>query len=165
MLFVTIGYFNTLTAMSTNVHEKFIFNTCDQQGHEAIDEYVNKLKGLSETCEFGTLRDSLVKDCIVLGTKNKQVRVTLLNRKELTLDKALSVCRSSELTEQRLLKINNNSTSNVNFLQNVLRKEKEWKREQSNREYCGFKHAKRKCPVYGKICHKCNRKKPFRQCL
>ena len=52
--------------------ERFIFNTCDQQNHESIDEYVNKLRGLSETCEFGTLRDSLIRDRIVLGTKNKQ---------------------------------------------------------------------------------------------
>ena len=88
-------------------YERFVFNTCDQQSHETIDEYVNKLRGLIETCEFGTLiRDSLIQDRVVLGTKNKQVRVTLLNQKELTLDKALSVCRSSELTEQHLLKIN-----------------------------------------------------------
>ena len=140
-------------------YERFIFNTCDQQSHETVDEYVNKLRGLSETCEFGTLRDSLIKDRIVLGTKNKQVRATLLNQKELTLNKALSVCRNSELTEQHLLKINVNSTSNVSSLQNVLRKERKWKREQRNCEYCGFKHAKRKCPAYGKICHKCNKKK------
>ena len=144
--------------MSTNIHERFIFNICDQQSHETINEYVNKLRGLSETCEFGTLRDSSIKDRIVLGTKNKQVRVTLLNQKELTLDKVLSVCRSSELTEQHLLKLNDNSTLSVNSLQNVLRKEREWKREQRNCKYCGFKHARRKCPAYGKICHKCNRK-------
>ena len=116
------------------MYERFIFNTCDQQSHETVDEYVNKLRGLSETCEFGTLRDSVIKDRIVLGTKNKQVRATLLNQKELTLNKALSVCRNSELTEQHLLKINDNSTSNVSSLQNVLRKERKWKREQRNCE-------------------------------
>ena len=105
-------------------YERYIFNTCDQQSHEIIDEYVNKLRGLSETCEFGTLRDSLIKDRIVLGTKNKQVRVTLLIQKELTIDKALSVYGNSELTEQHLLKINDNSSSNVNSLQNVLQKER-----------------------------------------
>ena len=63
-------------------YKKFIFNTCDQQSHETIDEYVNKLRGLSETCEFGTLKDSLIKDCVMLRTKNKQVRVTLLNQKK-----------------------------------------------------------------------------------
>ena len=113
-------------------YERFIFNTCDQQSHETIDEYVNKLRGLSETCEFGTLRDSFIKDRIVLGTKHKQVRVTLLNQKELTLDKALSVCRSSELTEQHLLKIYDNSISNVNSLQNIIQKEGEWKSEKRN---------------------------------
>jgi len=42
-------------------YERFVFNTCDQQGHGSIDEYVNKLRGLSESCEFRTLHDSLIK--------------------------------------------------------------------------------------------------------
>ena len=74
-------------------YERFLFNTCNQQSHESIDKYVNKLRGLSETCKFVTLGDSLIKDCIVLGTKNKQIQVLLLNQKDLILDKALSVCR------------------------------------------------------------------------
>ena len=93
------------------------------------------------------------------GNKKQASTSYIAKSKQLTLDKALSVCRSSELTEQQLLKINDNSTSNINSLQNVLRKEREWKREQRNCKYCGFKHAKRKCPAYGKICHKCNKKK------
>ena len=82
------------------------------------------MKGLSETCEFGTLRDSLIKDRIVLGTKNKQVQVTLLNQKDLTLDKALSLCRNSELMEQHLIRINDAST--VRAVQKTInKKEKE----------------------------------------
>ena len=41
----------------SDLYKRYIFNTCDQQNHESIDEYVNKLRGLSETCEFGTLRN------------------------------------------------------------------------------------------------------------
>ena len=141
-------------------YERFIFNTCDQQNHESIDEYVNKLKGLSETCEFRTLRDSLIKDRIVLGTKNKQVQVTLPNRKDLTLDKALSLCRNSELTEQHLIRINDASTVRA-VQKSIHKKEKERKLDQINCEYCGLKHAKRKCPAYGKTCRKCNKKNHF----
>ena len=32
---------------------------------------MNKLRGFSESCEFGTLRDSLIKDRIALGTKKQ----------------------------------------------------------------------------------------------
>ena len=141
-------------------YERFIFNTCDQQNHESIDEYVNKLRGLSETCEFGTLRDSLIKDRIVLGTKNKQVQVTLLNQKDLTLDKALSLCRNSELTEQHLIRINDASTVRA-VQKSIHKKEKERKLDQISCEYCGLKHAKRKCPAYGKTCRKCNKKNHF----
>ena len=91
------------------IYEKFVFNTCDQLGHESVDEYVNKLRGLSETCEFGTVRDSMIKDRIVLGTKNTQVQASLLNQQDLTLDRALSICQSTELTEQQLSRINDAS--------------------------------------------------------
>ena len=141
-------------------YERFIYNTCDQQNHASIDEYVNKLRGLSETCEFGTLRDSLIKDRIVLGTKNKQVQVTLLNQKDLTLDKALSLCRNSELTEQHLIRINDASTVRA-VHKSIHKKKKERKLDQINCEYCGLKHAKRKCPAYCKTCRKCNKKNHF----
>ena len=143
-------------------YERFVFNTCDQQGHESTDEYVNRLRGLSESCEFGTLRDSLIKDRIVLGTKNKQVQVTLLNYKDLTLDKALSICRSSELTEQHLTKINDVSTSTVSAIRTEgMEKKTRDRKEDQNCKYCGLKHAKRNCPAYGKTCHKCRRKNHF----
>ena len=138
-------------------YERFIFNTCDQQNHESIDECVKKLRGLSETCEFGTLQDSLIKDRILLGTKNEQVQVTWLNQKDLTLDKALSLCRNSELTEQYLIRINDASTVRA-VQKSINKKEKERKLDQINCEYCCLKQAKRKCPAYGKICRKCNKR-------
>ena len=146
-------------------YERFVFNTCDQKGHESIDEYVNKFRGLSESCEFGTLRDSLIKDRIVLGTKNKQVQVSLLNQKDLTLEKALSTCRSSELTEQHLTRINDVSTSSLNAMRTESDGQKFRKKtrdsQDQNCKYCGLKHAKRNCPAYGKTCHKCGRKNHF----
>ena len=104
------------------------------------------MRDLSETCEFGTLQDSLIKDRIVLGTQNKQVQVTLLNQKDLTLDKALSLCRNSELTEQHLSRINDASTVRA-VQKSINKKEKERKLDQINCEYCGMKHAKCKCPA------------------
>ena len=57
---------------------------------------------LGETCEFGTLRNSLIKDRIVLGVSNCKTRERLLRVQELTLEKALDVVRSAEMTEKQL---------------------------------------------------------------
>ena len=45
-----------------------------QESGETIDQYVTVLIKLSETCEFGTLKNSLIKDRIVLGVNNGKTR-------------------------------------------------------------------------------------------
>ena len=102
----------------------------------------------------------LIKDRIVPRTENKQVKVTLLNQKDLTLDKALSLHRNNELMEQHLIRINDASTVRAVY-KSINNKEKERKLDQINSEYCGLKHAKRKCIAYGKTCRKCNKKNHF----
>jgi len=62
------------------------------------------LRKLSETCEFGTLKNSLLKDRIVLGVNNTKTRTKerLLRVQGLTLEKALDVVRSEEETERQM---------------------------------------------------------------
>ena len=43
------------------------FNQRNQKDGERIDDFVSELKRLSVTCEFGGLRDSLIRDRIVGG--------------------------------------------------------------------------------------------------
>lgn len=41
-----------------------------QESDETIDQYVTELRKMSETCEFVTLKNSLIKDRIVLGVND-----------------------------------------------------------------------------------------------
>ncbi len=50
-----------------------------------IDKYVTDLKVLADTCNFGSARDSLIRDRIVCGILNSQVREHLLRESDLTL--------------------------------------------------------------------------------
>ena len=76
--------------------ERFHFNRCTQEKDESIDQYTTKLKALSKTCEFGTLENSLVKDRIVFGIQSDATRERLLREEDLTLEKAMKVCRAAE---------------------------------------------------------------------
>lgn len=49
------------------------------------------------------LRDSLIKDRLILGVKNDRSRKKLLEKKDLTLDNALVILRTQELTDIRAL--------------------------------------------------------------
>ena len=83
-------------------YKRYKFFSRAQESGETIDQYVTVLRKLSETCEFGTLRNSLIKDRIVLGVSNCKTRERLLRVQELTLEKALDVVRSAEMTEKQL---------------------------------------------------------------
>jgi len=52
--------------------------------------------------EFGTLKNSLIKDRIVLGVNNTKTKERLLRVQDRTLEKALGVVRSADATERQL---------------------------------------------------------------
>ena len=56
-----------------------------------IDDYVTQLKFKSSHCDFGTLKESLIRDQIVAGTKDKRVPERLSCEPHLTLDKAITI--------------------------------------------------------------------------
>ena len=45
------------------------FNSKSQQDKESVDNFITDLYCLAEYCEFGTLRDDLIRDRIVVGLK------------------------------------------------------------------------------------------------
>ena len=47
-------------------YERYIFNTRGQQAGETVDQYVTELKNMATTCEYGELRESLIRDRIVI---------------------------------------------------------------------------------------------------
>ena len=52
-------------------------------------DYVTKIKGLANNCEFGDLRVSLARDQLVFGINNNDVRKHILQKGELTLENAV----------------------------------------------------------------------------
>lgn len=66
-------------------YERYKFFSRAQESSESIDQYVMILRKLCETCEFGTMKNSLIKDRIVLGVNNTKTRERLLRVPDLTL--------------------------------------------------------------------------------
>ena len=86
-------------------YERYLFNKREQELGESVDQYCTALMRLSEHCGFGNLRDSLIRDRLILGVKNDRARKKLLEQKDLTLDKALDILRTGELTDIRASEI------------------------------------------------------------
>ena len=83
-------------------YERYIFNTRGQQAGETVDQYVTELKNMATTCEYGELRESLIRDRIVIGISDSTLRARLLRETDLDLAKATQMCRADEISKQQL---------------------------------------------------------------
>ena len=81
------------------VYERYVFNSCVQIVEESVDVYVNRLRKLASSCEFGALTDELIRDRLVIGVKDRDLKGRLLRQKGLSLQKAIEMCKSNEIYE------------------------------------------------------------------
>ncbi|CAB4031929.1 Hypothetical predicted protein [Paramuricea clavata] len=84
------------------VYERYEFNLCSQNAEESVDDYVNRLRKLASSCQFGTLTDELIRDRLVLGITDRSTKLRLLKEDGLNLNKAVNMCRSSEIANIQL---------------------------------------------------------------
>lgn len=81
---------------------RHLFFTRAQGQAENIDAYVTDLKNKAKDCEFGDLHDSLIRDRIVCGVSEDQTRARLLRETDLTLKRAIDICRANEITSNQV---------------------------------------------------------------
>ena len=85
---------NPLTNVIT---ERQRFNTRFQEASEHVQNFITALKILADTCEIGTLKDSLIRDRIVCGVSSDALRKQLLKERVLTLQKVVQLCQIYEV--------------------------------------------------------------------
>ena len=84
------------------VYERHRFWSRDQLEGEAVDQWVTELKVKAALCEFSDQRDLLIRDKIVFGVRDERVKERLLRESDLTLQKALDICRAAEATKEQV---------------------------------------------------------------
>lgn len=151
---------------------RHMFFTRAQGPTETIDAFVTELKSKAKDCEFGDLHDSLIRDRIVCGIREDNVRGRLLREADLTLDKAIDVCRASGITSSQVKVLN--EEAEVHKIKTVKNANKDrgndrYKRKPAPRDEqkeiscnrCGYKHAYKKCPAFGQMCKNCQKRNHF----
>lgn len=193
--------------------ERFVFTHRHQREGEKFDDFLREITTMVNTCEYGNLRDSLLRDQIVFGLHDRSFADKLMGKedKDLTLSKIIDACKIEEQRREQLKvmsseeagtsgrvdevfkkggcfagkkigknkndfrnrpKDNNSSQKNTNhtyhnnksFRQALNKKrmfDKNSKVNFSNCSYCGYDHAKGKCPAYGKTCSSCGLRNHF----
>ena len=66
--------------------ERRVFNTMNQGQEESIDIYVTEFQKLARSCELCQLHNSLIKDRIICGIQNAEVKARLLRKEDLRVN-------------------------------------------------------------------------------
>ena len=152
------------------IYERYKFNNRAQEQSESIDKYVNALRALAETCEFGALKENLIRDRIVCGVRVNAVRRKLLQESSLNLTKCVDICRAAEAASAQIKEM---APSQHPGEVDLVAKSRPFKKSKSIKEkekpsknqfvdeckFCGRQHErkKEKCPAYGQICLFCGK--------
>ena len=95
------------------IFERYVFNSTVQGENETIDQYLNRLRKLAATCDYGTLTTQLIRDRLVIGIRDQAVRSRLLREKTLTLDSAMDIVRTAERSKNQLQQIGRDGESPI----------------------------------------------------
>ena len=138
------------------IYQRYLFNSCSQEHGERFETYLHKLRGLLKSCKYGILENELLRDRIVIGTNNQNIRAKLLSESGLTLDRTIDICRTTEQAELQLVKLNNTDEPiHYTTLDKRTNKDREFIKDC---RFCGQSHFKGKCQAYGLTCAACLKK-------
>ncbi|KAL1262289.1 hypothetical protein QQF64_007554 [Cirrhinus molitorella] len=129
--------------------ERHIFNSRVQTLGESIDQFVTDLKTKAKSCEYGQLCDSLIKDRIVIGIRDDDLRARLLRETDLDLHKAVQMWRAAEASRAHLSQIQVASDTEVHTVRQTRPRHEAQAKDPDmtryiirNCKYCGRDHNK-----------------------
>ena len=154
---------NFFEPQKNTIFERYLFNTTNQGENENIDQYLNRLRKLAATCDYGTLTNQLIRDRLVIGIGDAAVRRRLLREKKLTLESAVDIVRASERSKNQFKQMEREGESSIHLVRKKRGqyKKTEEMKTQGTCKYCGKRHKPRECPAYGQECKKCHKKNHF----
>jgi len=92
-----IAAFEKFCIGAVNVtYERYVFNRRVQDNGERFDAFLGDVRRLARSCEFAAVEESMIRDRIVVGIYDETTRHKLLQVRELSLAKAIDICKASE---------------------------------------------------------------------
>ncbi|XP_043229817.1 uncharacterized protein K02A2.6-like, partial [Amphibalanus amphitrite] len=170
---VTLRQLREFYTPRTNVIvERFRFRQRAQAPTESTADFVAALRGLARICQFGPMESELIRDVVVEKTPHQRLRERLLQDRDLTLDKVLSVAETYEDSLREAAAISQPvAAPPVSSVAKVTRKPqqkgKQQQQQSASSDFCTNcgrdDHAPRDaaCPARRVTCHSCGKKGHF----
>ena len=107
------------------IFERAKFNLRNQQQNESAEVFITDLFNLAEHCNFGVLREELIRDRIVVGIRDKSLSERLQLEAELTLEKAVNFVRQKETVRKQKGFLGAEGRQSIDFVGKFSKKDKE----------------------------------------
>ncbi|KAF2882536.1 hypothetical protein ILUMI_23635 [Ignelater luminosus] len=131
-----------------------------------------EVKKHAKLCEFGDQEDRMIRDRLVIGTKDTALQERLLRVSDLTLTKAGNQCRAAEAEKTQVKTLQERNVEVHAFQKAESKQGNQWKKgkqvgnevknsDQVLCDKCGWKHIRNKCPAYEKVCIICKKSNHF----
>lgn len=157
------------------IFERAQFNRRQQREGESADDFITALYGLAENCNYGTLRDEMLRDRIVVGIRDIKLSENLQMDPNLKLEDAVNKVRHNEAIKQQQMLLHSineeGSPSNIDAVRSKSNYRKKGSKPGLHRGNppnqgkqnmclrCGKTpgHSRDNCPAKAQTCNKCGK--------
>ncbi|XP_064468401.1 uncharacterized protein K02A2.6-like [Ornithodoros turicata] len=152
------------------IYERAKFNRRRQESHETVDVFITDLHKMADRCQYGELKEQLIRDRLVVGLSDVQLSERLQLNPELTLETAVTAARNSETVklQQKDIRAQDKGEQTVDEVRAGRTRPRQDKKKtsQSSTRSCGWcgnarPHKRPQCPAHDKICNNCKKKGHF----
>ncbi len=158
-----IQQFETHFRVRRNViFERARFNRRCQKEGESAEQYITELYNLIDFCEYGNLKDEMLRDRLVVGIRDVGLSEKMQTDPRLTLESAKTLIRQKEAAKEHRKELHEDS---AHSLHRVHAGKKQYNSRKSSPQYsrtdkctrCGRRRHSpgERCPATGAICHNC----------
>ena len=137
------------------IFERFVFNSIVQKEGQLFDNFLTELRKSVKTTEYSHPED-MIRDRIVIGIHDKSTQERLLRESSLTLEKAINLCRATEISKTQAKALQ--TECNISAVRGRVKA-----KDGKQCKWCGYSHEPKKCPAYNKTCAKCKGRNHFAQ--
>ena len=158
----------TFIRINNITFDRYLFPTRKQQKGEPIEIFYEHLKELSENCDLGEKRDTIIRDVFIANMQNEDIQKELL-KETVDPDRALAIAINIEMGTLNQFKMNANKAELHSTVNQVHRTSianatpfstmsTTARKKPTNCHFCGSSWTpehRNKCPARGKRCNNC----------
>ena len=93
------------------IYERARFNRRNQQSGETAEQYIMTLYDLAEHCDYGALKEEMIRDRLVVGIRDSALSEKLQMDSVLTLESAKKLIRQREAVHEQQLALGTHTTT------------------------------------------------------